>query len=497
MSIDLNQQNSKQFHDLNWFDRLKRHKLVLVLTAAIAILGGTAAALQNSKVLVSTIDGWISEFKDSQRSKDLEDLVRLADDLYFNDENNSEATNYYLEAANGGDVFAQAAIAKMAFYGWGDVVEDRSQAEYWADLAVPELSERAESDRRAAYLLAFLYGEGIGVRLDEEKATALYHYAADRNYAPAQFNLSFRYQDGDFVAKDPAIAFRLRLSAANQGHLRAAYRVGRDYYYGDGVEKNPEEARKWLLVAAEKGHVESQNLLGNIYESGLLGEVDFISAAEWYRRAATGGNSDGKFNLAELLYYGRGHEVDKEEAINLLRDSASLGNRFAQFLLGLIYYRGDSSNASRNEEESVRLWRLAAEQGHARAQFRLAQLLRIGDGVEPNHEEAKHWFEACSGKVDGACLSGLAIMYEDEISVPKDIPRARSLYRNAIDAGSAFAAYRLANLMEENDDTMEPSVNREILSLYTRASEIDTENGRYLYEVGYLYRMAPPWNYSR
>lgn len=495
MPKERQQQPTEDNSQVQWLERLRRHKIVLVLTVSAAVLGGLVAVLDDGQKLISSIGQVSSFFREQREEERLVELVQRADTAYFYDYDLIEAARLYREAAESGSAHAQAAMAKLAFNGWAGVVEDHSQADYWADRAVPVLLEKAGTDPSAAYLLAYLYKNGIGVREDLEEAFNRYRSAADRNYAPAQSNLASFYAIGEFVLEDQEKAFQLQLSAARQGHVVAIHQVGIGYFNGrdDVVERDAAAAVTWLTSAAEKGHTEAQTDLALLYNSIDFGPVDHEASVDWLRRAASAGNARAQYYLGVFLYNGSaGLEVDEEEGARFLQLSASNGNVDAMLRVGLIYIDGNVSSVPEDKEEGVRFLRLAAGAGIVEAQYRLAHMLHAGENLEPDFDEARHWYEECSGEAGGVCTTSLAIMYELGRFGQIDIRQAKSLYEEALELGDENGGYRLARLLLENEDTNDPAVNRRALSLFTRAVELEPRHGYSWYEIGSLFSEGPP-----
>jgi TPR repeat protein len=180
--------------------------------------------------------------------------------------------------ADAGNAKAQFALAQI--YASGSVTPDGSArhdyagAAYWYDRAM------AHGDPRAAYELAALYHDGLGVPADAEQSFQLLKKAAEANYVPAMSPLSDIYAE----QKTPVSAER-----ATDWATRAA---------------NAGDARGWLILGFE-------------YSTGLLGgdrPFWYSSAMEAFKKAADGGNCVAMLAMSDFYTKGQGVKADRTSA---------------------------------------------------------------------------------------------------------------------------------------------------------------------------------------
>ena len=177
--------------------------------------------------------------------------------------------------ADTGDVKAQVALARLYDSGKvgpdGTVQHDYGSAAYWYRQASDH------GDAQAAYELAILYRDGLGVAADASQSFQLLQKAAEAKYVPAMPLLSNAYADQKtFVSGQ-----------------RATY---------------------WATQAAEAGDPRGWLILGIEYNSGLLGgnrPYWYTSAMEAFRKAAAGGNCVAMMEIGELYSNGNGVPADK------------------------------------------------------------------------------------------------------------------------------------------------------------------------------------------
>lgn len=172
--------------------------------------------------------------------------------------------------ADAGDAKAQLALGKIYQYGTlspdGNAQPDYAGAAYWYHQA----SDRGEA--QAAYELAILYRDGLGVPSSSSQAFELLRKAADANYAPAMSLLSDAYAD----QRTPV---------------------------------SGERATYWATKAANAGDPKGWLTLGFEYNEGMLGGERpywYRMAMDAYKKAADGGNCVAMLEIGELYSKGNG-----------------------------------------------------------------------------------------------------------------------------------------------------------------------------------------------
>ncbi len=240
----------------------------------------------------------------------------------------------------------------------------------WAQPAptptLPELRARAEKDDlEAQNTLGNAYANALlGLRQDHVEALKWYRLAADKGFAPAQFNLALAYELGRGVPADEREAFKYYRLSAEQGFATALFNVGNMYAAGRGVGQDLFESVIWYRQAADKGLVEAQFNLGLAYEAGRGVRQDENQAARWYRQAAERGYPLALYNLGLLFEDGRGVAKDEAAAAGLYRAAAELGIASAQNNYGLMLLEGRGGLAKDPAEAYVWL-SLAVDHGVA------------------------------------------------------------------------------------------------------------------------------------
>jgi TPR repeat protein len=182
--------------------------------------------------------------------------------------------------ADTGDAKAQRTLGQLYQYGTlaadGIAVPDYSGAAYWYYQA------SNHGDAQAAYELAILYHDGLGVAADASQSFQLLQKAADANYVPAMSPLS-------------------------------------DAYAGQKTPVSGERATYWATMAANAGDPTGWLTLGFEYNMGKLGGDPphwHQKALEAYMHAADGGNCVAMMAIGDLYAMGDGVPADQAQARN-------------------------------------------------------------------------------------------------------------------------------------------------------------------------------------
>lgn len=178
--------------------------------------------------------------------------------------------------ADAGDTKAQLALGRLYQSGTlspnGSAQHDYAGAAYWYRQA----SDHGEA--QAAYELAVLYHDGLGVPADGSQSFQLLQKAAEANYVPAMSLLS-------------------------------------DAYAGQKTPVSGQRATYWAMKAAKAGDPQGWLVLGFEFNTGKLGGNPpywYQRAMEAYRKAADGGNCVAMRAIGDL--YSNGHGVPGDQA---------------------------------------------------------------------------------------------------------------------------------------------------------------------------------------
>lgn len=238
----------------------------------------------------------------------------IGDYLYYEEDNDKKALEWYLKAAEGGDAEAMVQAADIYFY------ED-------------------DNDSRIKWLLK----------------------AAEQNFADAESELGGYYSDEDNPDYPKALEYYKR--ASEHGDSTAPCYVGEMYLKGEGVEKDEAQAYEWFKKAEGMGSVYGKYLLGKCYMDGISVPQDTAKAISLYTEAAKY-DSDAQFDLGLRYIEGNAVKKDIKKGIAYLEKSAE-DKEEAQSKLAEIYYAGKI--VKKDEDRAHGLWQKAAKSGDADA----------------------------------------------------------------------------------------------------------------------------------
>ena len=242
----------------------------------------------------------------------------------------------------------------------------------------------------------------------------MYHLAAARGDARAQYNLGVIYYNGEGVPHNYKEAVKWYYLAAAQGDARAQYNLGAIYHNGAVVPQNYKEAVKCYRLAAAQGHVKAQFRLGVMYNSGEGVSKNKVYAYMWLNLAVASGDEDAS-EYKDIMV--------REMTAPEYHLAAARGDARAQYNLGYMYSKGEG--VPRDYKEAVKWYRLAAAQGDARAQYNLGHMYSKGEGVPVDKVYAYMWWNlsAASGSEDASKNKDIII----NSMTPSQVKKAQGL----------------------------------------------------------------------
>lgn len=417
------------------------------------------------------------------------------------------AKKYYERAAENGCALAVAELGGL--YERGDGVEPDSERADALYLQAAEddcaLALRRLADRR------FAQAKDDKTR---EEALSFCRRAVDQGDVEALVLLGMAYENGWGVAKDLKRAEELYLKAQKEGcpsaeihldELRAEtqFRKGLLCVEGVGGKRDWQTARQWFTKASDQGHTMAMVWLGLLFQRGLGGEPSAEKAASLYVNAGSSGNPIGTLQAGRLcLRHYKHAKRDYDKAFAYFRQAATnwedapgefrWWSVYAFNELGRCYQ--SAWGCDRDYLLAARFYRFAAKQGCVSACRNIARLYQEGRGVEQSSGEADRWFREMwrlSGELnvldDHAfqCL-GNALKFGD--GADRDLKKAASWWRRAIDLGSLEAVVVLSNAVMGHREILESSDEPLILRTFIGLAEAgDAVN---MGNVGHAYRYA-------
>lgn len=133
---------------------------------------------------------------------------------------------------------------------------------------------------------------------DYAAAAAWLRRAADQNHPAAAFHLATMYAQGLGVKQDFAEAVRLHMRSAELGHVEALYPVAYALEIGIGVPKDEAKALEWYRRSAAAGVHHAMTRLARAYDRAELGLApDPDLAAEWRAKAKNQRGGERQINV--------------------------------------------------------------------------------------------------------------------------------------------------------------------------------------------------------
>ncbi|MDH3671237.1 MAG: sel1 repeat family protein [Gammaproteobacteria bacterium] len=156
------------------------------------------------------------------------------------------------------------------------------------------IAREEDSDREppeAMIRIGDRFRTGSGGLRDLPMAVYWYRAAAQRSFAPGQYNLAMMYEQGLGVAQNYDQAAQWYRRAAEQGDVHAQHHLGELYQQGRGVPLDAVKAAYWFLRAAEQGHSDVFATVAGLYWEGNGVPRDELLARVWWRLAADHGDA--------------------------------------------------------------------------------------------------------------------------------------------------------------------------------------------------------------
>jgi len=365
----------------------------------------------------------------------------------------ARAADWYRLAAQQGLAEAQCALGDLFEQGQG-VAQDAEEAIAWYRRAA------AQHFPEAQVALERLDGQGggrSGARSkprrrpgspDRRSDPAQWDKAAEQGDASSRYFLGLMFGRGLGVAQDVDKAQAWYLAAARQDDVRAQLALARLWEVG-----RPQRAVDWYRKAAEQGSAEAQFALGRHFCTGIVEAQDVFQGLGWYMRAGALGDRRALMTLGHMC---SGSALD-HMAVECFRKAAGLGDAEAQYLVGQHYATGHG--IAQDHPAAVDWWTRSAEQGYAPAQCALGASCLAGKGIGKNFQQALRWFQKAADQGDAKAQWNLGAMYASGGEGQKqDLRQAFAWCRSAADLGFVPAQATLGVLFARIKDPVQAVV---------------------------------------
>lgn len=189
-----------------------------------------------------------------------------------------------------GNADAQYGLGVLYDTGSG-VLVDSSEASEWYLRAAEQGHLEAQSR------LGVMYANGYGIPQNSPEAAKWYRRAGERGDAQAQTNLAGMYKDGEGVPQNNAEAAKWYLRAAEQGVAEAQFHAGGMLLLGRGVKENHTEAVRLIRLSAQQGHALALNQLAAMYKNEHVFTYDIVMVHMLRTLASIHGHEYGRHSF--------------------------------------------------------------------------------------------------------------------------------------------------------------------------------------------------------
>lgn len=283
------------------------------------------------------------------------------------EKNLEKAFEWYMRSAEQDQPYAAYSVVQM--YSKGEYVEQNSElAKKYYSQALSgflKIESKDQADDNLYYKLGTMYKNGLGTKVNMEKAIDYFKQSAEMNNKNGLYEYGKILLSCEHITQDKEKAVKLLEKAIKLGNTNAKRFLALEYISGEHLEQNIEKGLSMLSECADGGDKFSCYKLGKIYLQGetipqdldkaekyllsaedseftqyALGKLylqtekyDIQKAIEYFEKSADK-NDWSSFQLGRLYLFGaEGLEKDKEKAIKWLTKSAESGNEYAKNLL--------------------------------------------------------------------------------------------------------------------------------------------------------------------
>ncbi|POM67986.1 Suppressor of lin-12-like protein-related / sel-1 protein-related [Phytophthora palmivora] len=342
---------------------------------------------------------------------EVEAMAAMGDLFYWGthgvSRDHAQAYNYFIRAAQAGNVNAQSAVAGMLLKGEG-TAQDNDTAIKWYEQA----SEK--NNTRALNGLGFIHFHGNG-GVPENKSLALEYFeraAENQEDGDSIFNAGYCHAIGLGTNVNISCAMDYYDVAARKfGHFDAIFEMGKILMNGvpGVVQRNNDRALEYLKAASDGGQWGRAMRRGfDLYTNG-----EFKRAAIYYHEARELGYPVATSNLA-FLYDQRlrtGDITSERRAFKyLLLTSSENGDRETLVRIGDYHYYG-LAGMRKDPKTALRWYSRASAEGDALGAYNVGFMYEFGDGIRTNLERALRYYNRVLDLSSGAAESQLAIRF--------------------------------------------------------------------------------------
>jgi TPR repeat protein len=259
------------------------------------------------------------------------------------------------------------------------------------------------------------------------------------------------------VGRDPAFGIQLLRNLARRGNAPAMFALSRVHFPLTGVSPDADAAERWARLAARNGEAEAILNLGVRFIEGRGVSRDFKRAVRCYRAAAKsrdkGSATIACANLGLCYRYAQGVRRNLQRSLKFTRRAARAGNSRARVRLAEARIGG--AGIRRDVAKGVTELRALARTGNGMAATALGEHLHsLGERNPRLYVRARRWFERGARANDASAMTSAALCLADGHPefVQRDRRRALALLRRAAKLGDGLAMRELGDRYRKGRD---------------------------------------------
>lgn len=329
------------------------------------------------------------------------------------------------------------------YYEYGDLLmktawnnEDRTEALEWFQ------KSSDGGNVNAMYQIAIMYRDGNGPKRDNTKHVEWLKKAAENGHAQSQLMLGNMYRDGVKVESDESEAFKWYRMAAENNNPDAIYQVAMMYRDGKGVDKNKDESNRWLRLYSEHDLFRQINVLADSFSHSKNGVHDPEIGMKWYSVNSEHNDANSKYQMGLMLSEGDGKNIP--EAVSFL-NSATDNGHLSSAILMLNLYGLDLADDSAFET-AVKSIDDIVKKGNSWAANVVGNMYASGNIVQTDGKKAVEYLQAAAVSGTPASMHKLGEMYRDGTVVEQNLEKSVRWFKEGMRAGNMWSAVSLINM---------------------------------------------------
>lgn len=251
--------------------------------------------------------------------------------------------------------------------------------------------------------LANHYIQGLGTKIDNNKAVTLLQKSCKLNYPTACYRLAIITMRGVLLKNNPQKVAELMTKGCNLGDIISCHDLGYLFNDGNGVSKNPKKAIELFTFACDKGLPRGCGSLGWFYLMGGVVAVDYAKAYELLQKACAGEDAPSCSNLGSMFEAGNGRKADLEIAAQYYSKACSAGDSFGCGNLGVLLASG--KGVQKDDSFALPKLNIGCAEKNSEACRYLAQFHEQGRAKLPKSKETAkfYYLQGCENGDEISC----------------------------------------------------------------------------------------------